>query len=346
MIKRLYSAVAFVAVATYAAPAAAQTPPPAGQSTGNAITGVVRDASGGVVRGAAVIATPASGPEARVLSGQDGRFTVTPGGSGAVVLVVRATGFSDAVQRIAVGANRQNLEIVLGAAPLKETVTVSPPPPPPKPPPPPPRPPRPPKPPPLPGAPVINLGYGGLIAGMAAVQNTGRAVGGEAGMRAWRNLDLLAEGGSFSDVVTSTQLAVATPLTDYLAKTQGKSATSSVKRPAAYGAVGARWVFENVQLGCLMRPYAQFSVGAARVERKPTFTLGGADVTSTLGQYGLTLGADLTGTERHGMVTGGFGVLIPIQMWYVDVAYRLTSIKTVGQSTNINRLHFGVGVRF
>ncbi len=310
MIKRLCLVVALAAMFGVA-PLFAQAPPPAGQatSTSGAITGVVRDTSGGVVRGATVIATPASRAEVRTVSDAEGRFTVTPAGSGVVLLVVRAPGFSDSVRRFAAGAARQNLEIVLTAAPLTETIRVSPPPAPPKPPPPP----RPPSPPRIP-TPAVNLAYGGLVTGTEAVQKSGGVVGAEAGARVWRNLDVFLEGGSFGDVVPQRQLDVATPLTAYLQQTQGKTAASTVKMPAVYGGVGARWVFENVNIAGWVKPYVQFSVGAARVKREPTFTLAGSDVTSSLSQYGVKLGADMTATERRGAVTGGFGVLVPYRM--------------------------------
>jgi hypothetical protein len=327
--------------------AAAQTPPP-GQSTStaaNAVTGVVRDASGGVVRGAAVSATPASGAEARGVTDAEGRFNLTPGGSGAIVVVVRAPGFSDAIRRLTPDVPRQNLEIVLSAAPRTESVTVSPPPAPPKPP-PAPKPPKPPSPPRVTGAPSINLAYGGIVTGTEAVQKSGGVVGAEAGARVWRGLDVLVEGGSFGDVVTQRQLDVAAPLVTYLAQTQGKAATSTVKMPAVYGGVGARWVFEKINIAGWARPYAQFSVGAARVKREPTFMLGGSDVTASLGQYGVQLGADLTATERRGAFTGGFGVLVPYRMLYFDVGYKMTGIKIPGESINVNRFHIGIGARF
>jgi Carboxypeptidase regulatory-like domain len=341
--KSLFSIAVLTVFAMCAAKVAAQTPP------AGAITGVVRDSSGGVIPGAAVIAVGASGPEFRATSGPDGKFTVTPTGSGAVVLTVRISGFAESRQTIPVGGKRQDLEIVLGAAPLTETINVAAPMPPPPPPPPPPKPVKPPKPPAPPVGPVVNLWYAGLITGSTTVHSTGGSVGGEAGMRVRHNLDVLLEGGWFSNVVTSQQLDVAAPLTAFLLATTGKVPASSVKRPAVYGTVGARWVFEDMKVPRLppsIRPYAQFGIGAAQVKREPTFTLSGTDVTSTLGQYGVILGADMTGTEHRVASTLGFGVLMPIRMLYVDVGYRLTNIPTTGAATNISRFHFGVGARF
>lgn len=195
-------------------------------------------------------------------------------------------------------------------------------------------------------SPVVNLWYGGVITGVGSVQKTGGVIGAEAGARVWRNLDVLLEGGSLSDVVPQRQLDLTAPLTDFLERREGKDASASVKMPAIYGGFGARWVFENVNIAGWARPYVQFGVGGARVKRQPKFTLAGADVTSSLTQYGVTLGADLTATEKRAAITGGGGVLIPYRMLYVDVGYRVTGIRTPGEAINVNRLHIGVGARF
>ena len=57
------------------------------------------------------------------------------------------------------------------------------------------------------------------------------------------------------------------------------------------------------------------------------------------------LGADLTATEKKAAFTGGAGVLIPVRMFYVDLGYRLTTIRTA-ESINVNRFNIGVGARF
>jgi hypothetical protein len=196
------------------------------------------------------------------------------------------------------------------------------------------------------GAPVINMGYGGLIAGSGSVANSSRVIGGEAGARVWRNLDLFLEGASIADVVPERQLALAAPLTAFLQQTQGKAATATVKMPASYFAFGARWVFENVNLAGWAKPYAQFAVGGGKIERQPTFTLGGQDVTSSLASYGVVLGADMTAEEKGTVVSGGAGVLVPFRMIYGDVGFRITSFGTSGDSISVNRFHIGVGVRF
>src|SRR6185436_19330688 len=65
----------------------------------SSISGVVHDSSGGVVPGAAVIVR-ASGSEQRVTTGPDGPFTVDAPGTVDVVIVVRAGGFAEKMQRV------------------------------------------------------------------------------------------------------------------------------------------------------------------------------------------------------------------------------------------------------
>jgi hypothetical protein len=194
-------------------------------------------------------------------------------------------------------------------------------------------------------APVVDLAYGGLVIGSASVKNTGPFIGGEAGMRVWKNLDVSLEGGSFDDVVTQRQLDVALPLITFLEQTQGKDASITVKMPASYFGVGARWVFEDRVIAGWVRPYVSFAVGGARVKREPTFLLGGADITSAINSYGVTVGKDLTEQERGTAVSFGFGVLVPWRYLYVDAGYRRTNLG-LREAIGINRFNLGIGVRF
>ena len=351
MIKRFCFLAVLTGFAAYAVPVTAQPVAPAGQvspvpATASTISGVVRDVTGGVIRGAEVLALPVTGAEARVLTGDDGRFTVTPEGTGAVVVLVHATGFAEGRQTIEVGANRTSLEFVLVTAAFQDTtgVTAAMPKPPPPPPPPPPRP-KAPKLPPQPLQPVVNRWYAALTTTVAA-GNHGGAIGGEAGIRVRESLDLFVDGGWFNDVATQQQQDLAAPLLSYLNTTTGKVAAASVKRPAISATVGARKVFEGVRLPASLRPYASLGVGFAQVKRKPTLTLGGTDVTSTLQSYGVVLGEDMAGTEHRVAASAGFGVLRPIGKMYIDIAYRLTYIPTSGSSTKVNGVRIGVGARF
>ena len=89
----------------------------------SSISGVVHDASGGVVSGAAVIIRAESGPEQRVTTGPDGRFSVDLAEAGDVTVIVRAGGFAEKQERVT--DPERPLQIVLAPAHLLEQVTVT-----------------------------------------------------------------------------------------------------------------------------------------------------------------------------------------------------------------------------
>jgi hypothetical protein len=192
-------------------------------------------------------------------------------------------------------------------------------------------------------APSVNLWYIGGMTGLTVVQKSGAFVGGEAGFRVWQHLDLLVEGAWMQNVVTRRELGRAALLTTFLQQTQGQTATSTMKVPALYGAVGARWVLEREGR---FRPYVEGMIGGARVQLKPTFALGGTDITAQLAQYGVTLGGDLTGTSSHAAFGAGVGVLMAQGDWYLDFGLRLTAVSLPDQKTKIGRLNVEFGRRF
>ena len=60
--------------------------------------------------------------------------------------------------------------------------------------------------------------------------------------------------------------------------------------------------------GVPVQPYVLGGVGFARVTKKVVFAVGGTDVTSTLTQFGVVLGSDLSGEFTKPMLTVGGGV--------------------------------------
>jgi len=86
-----------------------------------AVTGIVKDSTGGAVPGAAVIVRSESGAEQQTVTGPDGRFTFDQAPDTGT-LIVRAGGFAEKRQPISGGS----LDIVLSPATLLETVTVTP----------------------------------------------------------------------------------------------------------------------------------------------------------------------------------------------------------------------------
>ena len=80
----------------------------------SSLSGVVHDSSGGVVSGAAVIIRAESGPEQRVTTGPDGRFSVDVAEARDVTVIVRAGGFAEKQERVTDVA--RPLQIVLAPA--------------------------------------------------------------------------------------------------------------------------------------------------------------------------------------------------------------------------------------
>jgi len=89
------------------------------------ITGVVHDSTGDVIAGASIIVRGGSGPERRVTTGSDGRFTVDAPDAGDLTVIVRAGGFAEKTEQVP-AAHTGELDFVLAPATLFETVTVTP----------------------------------------------------------------------------------------------------------------------------------------------------------------------------------------------------------------------------
>lgn len=100
--------------------------PPAAQAQLAPISGVVRDAAGGVVQRATVIARVLSGAERQTTTDAEGRFTVVPPAAGDVTLIVRVSGFEESRQTIPVAGSRDSLAVVLEPAGVTDAVTVTP----------------------------------------------------------------------------------------------------------------------------------------------------------------------------------------------------------------------------
>jgi hypothetical protein len=95
---------------------------------------------------------------------------------------------------------------------------------------------------------------------------------------------------------------------------------------------GLRYVFH--QSGDL-RMFVQAAGGAARVTFQPKFTLAGADVTSQLAQFGVTLGSDLAGSTTKAAFGGGFGAELQRGVWYIGGQIGVASIRTPSQASNV-----------
>lgn len=194
----------------------------------------------------------------------------------------------------------------------------------------------------VPAGPIVNSWYLGANTGTAVVEKFGGVAAVEGGLRFWKNLDAVGELVWMQNGVTRRQLDQVGTIVTALNATQGGGAGGTMKVPVKYGGLGARWVFESGTF----RPYILVTVGGARVSHKSSFTLGGADVTGALAQYRVTLGKDLAGDYNQAAVSGGMGIVMGINTFYVDLGVRMLTTSGEGQRTNVSRLVLGGGYRF
>jgi len=184
-----------------------------------------------------------------------------------------------------------------------------------------------------------------FLGGVSGLQMVGRnapILGGEFGIRIRKNVQVVFEGGRFSDVVTDSRVAEVKAFGTYLQQTQGLPASADIDAPAWFAMLGARYTLENSRG---VRPYVMATGGWARVEYRPTFILNNRDVTTSVGQYGITMGRDLLGPGGHLAYTGGAGLIFG-DRWYLDLGFRLTRIQTPEHATNVRRINIGIGHRF
>jgi outer membrane receptor protein involved in Fe transport len=91
-----------------------------------AVSGVVRDPSGGVVPGAVVVVRQAGEPERQVVTGPDGRFAIDAPEGAEITVIVKAGGFAEATKRVTASERSGDLDVVVSPASVLETVTVTP----------------------------------------------------------------------------------------------------------------------------------------------------------------------------------------------------------------------------
>ena len=187
---------------------------------------------------------------------------------------------------------------------------------------------------------VTIMGAGGV----SFTKKVGGVVNGEIVTKEYyKNTSFSLEGGWMSSVVSQHRLDSASAIANYLAQTQGQPATASVKVPAGYAAVNVRYTLMTKPR---YRLYALGGGGFSVTSPKSTFTLGGTDVSGSLGQYGVTLGKDLSGSTAGGLLNFGVGATYPHGKWVGDASYRFTPMFNGGITTLVSRLNFAVGYKF
>jgi outer membrane receptor protein involved in Fe transport len=91
--------------------------------TPSAPSGIVLDETGLAVPGATVIVRSSNGIDEQTVTGPDGRFRLTKPPAAGATLIVRAGGFAETQHPL---TSNDHIEVVVTAAPLLETVTVTP----------------------------------------------------------------------------------------------------------------------------------------------------------------------------------------------------------------------------
>jgi len=180
-------------------------------------------------------------------------------------------------------------------------------------------------------------------AGVEAVQNVGGLGGVQLGRRLSSRLDVFGEAVYLQDIVTRRRNESANSVASYLAQTQGKPASGSLTVPTWTFQGGIRYFLTGPRG---IRPFVVASAGGARATMQPKFTLAGADVTTTMPQYGVTLGSDLTGTTTKAVYGGGFGITTNVGAWALDAGVRIFSVQLDGQAANATSLIVGFGRKF
>jgi hypothetical protein len=179
--------------------------------------------------------------------------------------------------------------------------------------------------------------------GAQAVNSAGGLVGGLVGLHLSPRTDLFGEAIYLQDVATRRRVELASNVAGYLTQTQGKAATGTVSIPAMVISGGVRHFLSSSPN---VRPYVIAQAGLSRTALRPSFVLGGADVTTSLGQYGITLGADLAGTAVKPAFGAGVGFMVAKGVWYIDPSVRLLSVEFSGQRAAVVTAAVGIGRRF
>ena len=182
------------------------------------------------------------------------------------------------------------------------------------------------------------------IGGAGSVHSAAALAGGELGYRPTQRVEIFGQAIGMQNVATKQQIAHASQIGAVLHASQGGTVTSSIDAPAWYVGGGLRVLLASE--GRRVRPFLVAGVGVARVTLQPSLTLGGADVTDSLPQYGVTLGSDLTGTATEPALDGGGGLRFAFGRQWLDGDVRVITIRTSGQATNVLRTSVSYGFAF
>jgi opacity protein-like surface antigen len=203
--------------------------------------------------------------------------------------------------------------------------------------------------------PAPDTGYVEGVAQSAFSDVTSQSYGAELGFTILPGLQVFAEGGHIGSVATPdlgvNAQTIAGALGDALKLSKDlRTVGYSVKEPATFGVIGFKYLIPISGSGQSVgkaHPYVMGGVGIAKVQKNVAFTIGGTDVTSTLQQYGVQLGSDLSGSVTKPMLSLGGGVTWPVwRQLVLDFQYRYGRIFADDQAIVAQRAGVGLGIRF
>jgi opacity protein-like surface antigen len=172
---------------------------------------------------------------------------------------------------------------------------------------------------------------------------TSQSFGIEAGVRIGSDSEVFGEFGRVADVATTEIGAHAQLVANELAQLQS-NVSFSVAEPVRFFAAGIKY---GVPTSWTLKPYVLAGFGLATVKQDVAFRVGNSDVTSTLSQFGIALGGDLSGSFTRPMVVVGAGAMYPIHgSFFADFQFRYNRIFAPGSAIPIGRAGLGLGFRF
>jgi opacity protein-like surface antigen len=171
-----------------------------------------------------------------------------------------------------------------------------------------------------------------------------QSYGAELGINVWRHVQVFAVGGRTSNVAPLALGDHAQLIAGYLQRTQNGAISFMAEEPVAYGAAGLRYVIPTRSRA---EPYVMGGAGVANVSRNVHFLVAGADVTSNMASYGVTLGSDLSGSATNPILHFGGGVTWPLwKPLRLDFQYRFGRIFAGDRRINTQLAGAGLGVWF
>ena len=189
--------------------------------------------------------------------------------------------------------------------------------------------------------------YGEFAFGPTFGHKLGGMFGGEVSMP-FKHIQFFVEGGRMTNTATADLQNAANVITGVLSA--AGSASSKVKQPVNYVAVGGRY---ELPMEGRIHPYGLVGVGVAKVEKDVRFLVNGNDVTSQLlDVYGVQLGRDLAGSQTKALLEVGVGAHVNLNAgflgdrWFGDASYRYGRVFLEGQGLNTSRIQFGIGTTF